>query len=72
MKAALPIVRDQTYALMSLAETMLADGRPSCWAVSPASPDCALYNPVWFIQQQVGPTASRSIACRASPPGLRV
>src|SRR5687767_14765354 len=27
LKAALPIVRDQTYALLSLAEEMLADGR---------------------------------------------
>ena len=24
----------------------------------PSLPDCALYNPVWFIQQQVGATAS--------------
>ena len=58
MKAALPIVRDQTYALMSLAETMLADGRPFLLGDTPSLADCALYNPVWFIQQQVGPTAS--------------
>jgi glutathione S-transferase len=58
LRAALPIVRDQTYALMSLAETMLADGRPFLLDDAPSLPDCALYNPVWFIQQQVGPTAS--------------
>ena len=54
----LPVVRDQTYALMSLAETMLADGRPFLLGDAPALPDCALYDPVWFIRQQVGPTAS--------------
>jgi glutathione S-transferase len=58
MRAALPIVRDQAYALMSLAETMLSDGRPFLMGGEPGLADCALYNPVWFIQQQVGPTAS--------------
>ena len=58
LRAALPIVRDQTYALLSLAEAMLADGRKFVLGAEPSLPDCALYNPVWFIQQQLGATAS--------------
>jgi glutathione S-transferase len=58
MRAALPVVRDQTYALMSFAEAMLADDRPFLMGDAPSLADCALYNPVWFIGQQVGPTAS--------------
>ncbi len=58
MRAALPFVRDQTYALFSLAETMLADGRKFVLGAEPSLADCALYNPVWFIQQHLGPTAS--------------
>ncbi|HEX9524369.1 MAG TPA: glutathione S-transferase family protein [Reyranella sp.] len=57
LRAALPIVRDQTYALLSLAESMLADGRKFLLG-EPGLADCALYNPVWFIQQQLGPTAA--------------
>jgi glutathione S-transferase len=58
MKAALPMLRDQTYALLSLAEAMLADGRAFVMGVEPCLADCALYNPVWFIQQQLGATAA--------------
>jgi glutathione S-transferase len=58
MRAALPLLRDQTYALLSLAETMLADGRSFLLGGEPGLADCALYNPVWFIQQQLGPTAA--------------
>jgi glutathione S-transferase len=58
LRAALPIVRDQAYALLSLAEAMLADGRPFVLGGTPSLADCALYNPVWFIQQQLGATAS--------------
>jgi len=58
LRAALPIVRDQTYALFSLAEAMLADGRKFVLGGEPGLADCALYNPVWFIQQQLGATAS--------------
>lgn len=58
LRAALPLVRDQTYALLSIAETMLADGRAFLLGSEPSLPDCALYNPVWFIQQQVGATAA--------------
>jgi glutathione S-transferase len=58
LKAALPIVRDQAYALLSLAEQMLADGRKHVLGAEPTMADCALYNPVWFIHQHLGPTAS--------------
>ena len=58
MRAALPMVRDQTYALLSLAETMLADGRKFLLGAEPCLADCALYNPVWFIQQQLGAEAA--------------
>lgn len=57
MRAALPLMRDQTYALLSLAETMLADGRKFLLGAEPCLADCALYNPVWFIQQQLGADA---------------
>ena len=58
MRAALPFVRDQTYALLSLAETMLADGRRFVLGGEPSLADCALYNPVWFIRQHLGPAAA--------------
>jgi glutathione S-transferase len=58
MRAALPLLRDQTYALLSLAGTMLADGRGFLLGSEPSLADCALYNPVWFIQQQLGPAAA--------------
>ena len=58
MRAALPFVRDQTYALLSLAETMLSDGRAFVLGAEPSLADCALYNPVWFIQQHLGAPAS--------------
>jgi glutathione S-transferase len=58
MRAALPFVRDQTYALLSLAETMLADGRTFVLGGEPSLADCALYNPVWFIRQHLGPAAA--------------
>ncbi len=58
MRAALPMVRDQTYAQLSLAEAMLADGRKFVLGSEPCLADCALYNPVWFIQQHLGKTAA--------------
>lgn len=58
LRAALPLLRTQTYALLSLAEEMLADGRSFLLGGQPSLADCALYNPVWFIQQQLGPTAT--------------
>jgi glutathione S-transferase len=58
LRAALPLVRDQTYALLSLAEAMLADDRKFLLGGEPCLADCALYNPVWFIQRQLGTTAA--------------
>ncbi|MDP3158934.1 MAG: glutathione S-transferase family protein [Reyranella sp.] len=58
MRAALPMLRDQTYAQLSLAEAMLADGRTFVLGSEPGLADCALYNPVWFIQQHLGKTAA--------------
>ena len=58
MRAALPMMRDQTYGLLSLAEAMLADGRKFLLGGEPSLADCALFNPVWFIQQNLGATAS--------------
>jgi glutathione S-transferase len=57
LKAALPIVLDQTYALLSLAEQMLGDGRKYLLGAEPCLADCALHNPVWFINQHLGATA---------------
>jgi len=58
LRAALPLVRDQTYALLSLAEAMLGDGRKFLLGGEPCLADCALYNPVWFIQSQLSETAA--------------
>ena len=57
LKAALPIVLDQTYALLTLAEQMLGDGRKYLLGADPCLADCALFNPVWFIDQHLGTTA---------------
>ncbi len=58
LRAALPMLRDQTYAQLSLAEAMLADGRKFVLGGEPSLADCALYNPVWFIQQHLGAAAA--------------
>ena len=58
MRAALPMVRDQAYGQLSLAEAMLADGREFVLGSEPCLADCALYNPVWFIQQHLGKAAA--------------
>lgn len=58
LRAALPVTRDQTYALLSLAGTMLSDGRKFLLGAEPCLADCALYNPVWFIQSRLGETAA--------------
>jgi glutathione S-transferase len=58
LRAALPLMRDQTYALLSLATTMLRDGRKFLLGAEPCLADCALYNPVWFIQSQLGEQAA--------------
>jgi glutathione S-transferase len=37
---------------------MLGDGRKFLLGAEPCLADCALYNPVWFIQSQLGDTAA--------------
>jgi glutathione S-transferase len=54
LKAAVPMARDQTYAQLALAEQMLRDGRPYLLGGAPSLADCALYNPVWFLQVRMG------------------
>ena len=58
LRAAIPMARDQTYAQLTLAETMLVDGRNYLLGAEPTLADCALYNPVWFIKERLDPTAS--------------
>lgn len=58
LRSAVPMARDQTYAQLSLAEAMLADGRNYLLGAEPTLADCALYNPVWFIKARLSPTAS--------------
>jgi glutathione S-transferase len=54
LKAAAPFAREQTYAQLSIAEQMLRDGRPFLLGGVPSLADCALYNPVWFLQARMG------------------
>jgi glutathione S-transferase len=54
LKAAAPMAREQTYAHMVIAEEMLRDGRPFLLGATPGLADCALYNPVWFLQVRMG------------------
>ncbi|MDP1753002.1 MAG: glutathione S-transferase family protein, partial [Reyranella sp.] len=58
LRASIPMTRDQTYAQLTLAEAMLADGRNYLLGAEPALADCALYNPVWFIKERLGLAAS--------------
>ncbi len=58
LKASVPMARDQTYAQLSLAEAMLADGRRFLLGGEPTLADCALYNPVWFIAMRLSASAS--------------
>jgi glutathione S-transferase len=58
LRAAQPTMCAQTYAQFSLAEEMLADGRPFLLGDAPSLADCALYNPVWFIKARLSPSAS--------------
>jgi glutathione S-transferase len=57
LKAAAPFARDQTHAQLVLAEEMLADGRQFLLGDAPSLADCALYNPVWFLQARLGSMA---------------
>jgi len=54
LKAAAPFAREQTYGHLVLAEEMLRDGRPFLLGAVPSLADCALYNPVWFLQLRMG------------------
>ncbi len=54
LKAAQPLAREQTYAQLLIAEEMLRDGRPFLLGAVPSLADCALYNPVWFLQVRMG------------------
>jgi len=54
LKRMQPVTREQTYAQLSLAEQMLRDGRPFLLGAVPSLVDCALWNPVWFLQVRMG------------------
>ncbi|HSI00169.1 MAG TPA: glutathione S-transferase family protein, partial [Reyranella sp.] len=54
LKRMQPITREQTYAQLALAEQMLRDGRPFLLGAVPSLADCALWNPVWFLQVRMG------------------
>lgn len=54
LKAAAPAAREQAYAHMVIAEEMLRDGRPFLLGAAASLADCALYNPVWFLQVRMG------------------
>ena len=54
LKAAAPLAREQTYGHLVIAEEMLRDGRPFLLGAVPSLADCALYNPVWFLQVRMG------------------
>ena len=54
LKAAAPMAREQTYAHLLFAEEMLRDGRPYLLGAVPSLADCALWNPVWFLQVRTG------------------
>jgi glutathione S-transferase len=60
LKAAAPMAREQAYAQFSIAEQMLRDGRPFLLGAAPSLADCALYNPVWFLQVRMGAGATPS------------
>lgn len=59
LKAAQPFAREQTYAQLQLAEEMLRDGRPFLLGAVASLADCALYNPVWFLQVRLGQTTGQ-------------
>jgi glutathione S-transferase len=54
LKANQPIAREQAYAQLVIAEQMLRDGRPFLLGAVPSLADCALWNPVWFLQVRMG------------------
>jgi glutathione S-transferase len=54
LKRMQPVTREQTYAQLAIAEQMLRDGRPYLLGAVPSLADCALWNPVWFLQVRMG------------------
>jgi glutathione S-transferase len=54
LKAGQPTARAQVYAQLVIAEQMLRDGRPFLLGAVPSLADCALWNPVWFLQVRMG------------------
>ena len=54
LKANQPLAREQAYAQLVIAEQMLRDGRPFLLGAVPSLADCALWNPVWFLQVRMG------------------
>ena len=58
LKAAQPIARDQVYAQLVWAESMLADGRSYLLGAAATLADFAVYNSVWFIRERLGVAAA--------------
>jgi glutathione S-transferase len=54
LKAAVPVAREKAYVHFAIAEQILRDGRPYLLGAAPSVADCALYNPVWFLQSRLG------------------
>ena len=70
LRAALPMVRDQTYALLSLAESMLADGRRFLLGgESPAWPTARSTIRCGSSSSSSAPRPRRSTGCPRSSPG---
>jgi len=60
LKRMQPVGREQAYAQLAIAEQMLRDGRPFLLGAVPSLADCALHNPVWFLQVRMGSGAKPS------------
>jgi hypothetical protein len=71
LKAAVPVAREQTYVHLAIAEQILRDGRSYLLGAAPSIADCALYNPIWFLQSRLGQgsTPARWIDCPKLSPG---
>ena len=57
LRAAAPVLTDQLRVHFTWFETMLADGRPFLQGQHPTLFDCAVYNPCWFIERNLGMVA---------------
>jgi len=58
LKANQPIACDQLYAQLAWVESMLVDGRSFLLGAAPTLADFAVYNPVWFVRERIGPAAA--------------